>query len=182
MAVGLRGKRIYRDRSKEEALTTAAGISMAFRDAMSRFASGVTIVTTTDAAGVSWGFTASAFSSLSLEPPLILVCLDRKADCFPAFEGAEAFGVSILAESQRDIAMRFATRGADKFSAGGLEAGPAMSIPLVTDALAQLECSMHAQLDGGDHVILVGAVKTAMVNDARPMVHYSRQFGGFGAL
>jgi flavin reductase ActVB len=148
---------------------------------MSRFASGVTIVTTTDAQGTDWGFTASAFSSLSLDPPLVLVCLDRKAECFPAFSETNAFGVSILAESQRDIAMRFATRGTDKFAEGGLEPGPSTSLPLVTGALAQLECGMHAQLDGGDHVILVGAVRTAVVRDVTPMVHYSRQFGGFSA-
>jgi flavin reductase ActVB len=161
-------------------METAEGLSLAFRDAMSRFASGVTIVTTTDSSGANSGFTASAFSSLSLNPPLILVCLDRKADCFPAFAEATTFGVSILAEPQQDIAMRFATRGADKFSGGGLVPGPTTSIPLVEGALAQLECGMHAQLDGGDHIILVGAVKTATVSDAKPMVHYSRQFGGFG--
>lgn len=152
---------------------------MAFRDAMSRFASGVTIVTTRDRSDVDWGFTASAFSSLSLDPPLILVCLDRKADSFPAFAAAQSFAVSILAEGQSEIAQRFATRGADKFSPGGLVAGPATSLPLVAGALAQLECRMHAQLDGGDHIILVGAVLNAAVTDARPLVHYSRQFGGF---
>jgi flavin reductase ActVB len=127
------------------------------------------------------GIHSQCFSSLSLDPPLILVCLDRKADCFPAFAEAEAFGVSILAEPQKDIAMRFATRGTDKFASGGLVPGPTTSIPLVADALAQLECGMHAQLDGGDHVILVGAVRTATVSDANPMVHYSRQFGAFVA-
>lgn len=160
-------------------MSTTEGLSTAFREAMSRFASGVTIVTTRDDNGVDWGFTASAFSSLSLDPPLVLVCLDRRADSFPAFAASDSFAISILAEGQHEIAQRFATRGADKFSPGGLQAGTATALPLVAGALAQLECHMHARLDGGDHVILVGRVIDAAVADARPLVHYSRQFGGF---
>jgi flavin reductase ActVB len=149
-----------------------------FRAAMSRFASGVTVVTTVDSAGKPWGFTASAFSSLSLNPPLVLVCLDRGADCFEAFTDNTHMGVSILAAGQDGLAMRFATRGADKF-VGGTSPGRATKMPVVDGALAQVECETHARLDGGDHVILVGRVVSASVTDDRPMLHYNRAFGEF---
>jgi flavin reductase ActVB len=152
---------------------------MDFRNAMSRFASGVTIVTTHDPEGKPVGFTASAFSSLSLNPPLILVCLDRRAECFAAFECCQAFAVSILAFGQSEIAMRFATRGAEKFEGTPVEEGEATGQPLIGGALAQVECTVHAVLDGGDHVILVGEVVRAKSADSKPLLHYNRAFGHF---
>ena len=88
-----------------------------FRDAMARFASGVTVVTTRDSGGKAVGFTASAFSSLSLDPPLLLVCLQKDADCYAAFMEAEQFGVSILAQGQSPIALRFATKAIESGTA-----------------------------------------------------------------
>ena len=151
-----------------------------FKAAMSRFASGITIVTTREA-GQPAGFTASAFSSLSLNPPLVLVCLDKGADCFAAFEQAEMMGISILSHGQDEIAMRFATRGADKFGPGGLHDGPATGLPLVTGGLAYVECRIHSRYEGGDHVILVGEVIAASAADAEPLLHYNRTFGHFAA-
>jgi flavin reductase ActVB len=151
----------------------------AFRDAMARFASGVTIVTARNESGAPWGFTASAFSSLSLEPPLVLVCLDKRADSHPVFASADYFAVSILTEGQDGLALKFATRGADKF--GGLEVitGPATGLPLIPGALSHLECRIHDRLPGGDHTILVGEVLTASGNDQPPLLHYNRSFGRF---
>jgi flavin reductase ActVB len=151
-----------------------------FRAAMSQFASGVTVVTTHDATGKPWGFTASAFSSLSLNPPLILVCLDRGADCCDAFESASTMAVSILAAGQDSIGMRFATRGADKFS-GDTAPGRTTGLPVIDGALAHVECEIDARLDGGDHVILVGKVVTASVAEKAPLLHYNRAFGVFKA-
>lgn len=151
----------------------------AFREAMARFASGVTVVTTRDASGKPVGFTASAFASLSLRPPLVAVCLDRRADSYLVFKDATHLAISMLAKGQDDIARRFATHGADKFSGGPTVEGEATSLPLVPGAIAQLECRMHAQLDGGDHVILVGEVLRAVSFDAEPLVHYQRTYGRF---
>jgi len=153
----------------------------AFRSAMARFASGVTIVTTLDGDGDLWGFTASAFSSLSLDPPLILVCLDKRAESHTAFDHADRFAVSILAEGQSEVALRFATRGADKF--GGLDVinGPATGLPLIPGAMAHLECQMYERLPGGDHTILLGEVLHAQTEDKQPLLHYNRQFGSFQA-
>jgi flavin reductase ActVB len=146
---------------------------------MARFASGVTIVTTESPGGSRVGFTASAFSSLSLDPPLILVCLERRAECFDAFMAAPQFAVSILASGQSAVAMTFATRGADKFANLEVQPGPLSGMPLVAGALAQLECQMHERLGGGDHVILVGEVISANVADSPPLLHYNRSFGAF---
>ena len=150
-----------------------------FRQAMSRFATGVTIVTTNDRDGRPVGFTASAFSSLSLNPPLVLVCLDRRAECFEAFQATELMAVNILAIGQDDIALRFATRGADKFGATPTTAGTATGLPLIDGALAQVECRMRERVEGGDHVILVGEVVRAASNDSDPLLHYNRNFGRF---
>jgi flavin reductase ActVB len=127
------------------------------------------------------GFTASAFSSLSLEPPLILVCLDRRAECFDAFNVAPSFAVSILSGAQSGIATTFATRGADKFAGLAIEAASHSGLPLVAGALAHLDCRMHERLEGGDHVILLGEVLSANVAPEEPLLHYNRTFGEFVA-
>ncbi|GBD22916.1 p-hydroxyphenylacetate 3-hydroxylase, reductase component [bacterium HR29] len=152
----------------------------AFREAMARFASGVTVVTARSARdGRLAGFTASAFSSLSLDPPLVLVCLDRRADSYRVFSEAEAMAVSVLAHGQHDLALHFASKGIDKFSGRALERGEATGLPLIPGALAHIECAMHDRLEGGDHVILVGRVLRAAVGEGEPLVHYNRAFGRF---
>jgi flavin reductase ActVB len=147
-----------------------------FRQAMSQFPSGVTIVTTPNGSDCA-GFTASAFSSLSLNPPLVLVCLQKDADCYEAFAKSDAMGISILAVGQTEIAMRFATRGADKFGPGGLFDGELTRAPLVHGATVHLECEIVERPDGGDHTILVGKVLRAKTADVEPMIHYNRKFG-----
>ncbi len=151
----------------------------AFREAMARFASGVTVVTARDPEHGLVGFTASAFASLSLTPPLVAVCLDRRNDSFPAFRDATHIAISMLAKDQADVARRFATRGADKFGGGPTIEGEVTRLPLVPGAIAQLECRMHSQLDGGDHLILVGEVLRAVSFDAEPLVHFRRKYGEF---
>lgn len=150
-----------------------------FRNAMARFASGVTVVTARDATGRPFGFTASAFSSLSLDPPLVLVCLERRAESFPAFNTATAFAVSILAAGQSELALKFATRGADKFAGSPVADGPATGLPLVQGTIAQVECRLHERLDGGDHIILVGHVVRAALGAGEPLLHFNRAFGRF---
>jgi flavin reductase ActVB len=151
----------------------------AFRNAMSEFASGVTVVTTNSPEGAPVAFTASAFSSLSLDPPLVLVCLEKKADSHPAFEQAEQMAISILAAGQDDVAMRFATRGTDKFAGFESEPGEVTGLPLVPGALVHLECRIADRLPGGDHTILVGEVLTANTHRREPMIHHNRRFGRF---
>lgn len=148
---------------------------------MSRFASGVTVVTTIDGSGKPAGFTASAFASLSLEPPLVLVCLDKKADSYPAFRDAKTFAISFLSAGQSDVGWAFASKGPDKFSKARMGKGKATGNPVTADALVELECEMHAQPEGGDHVILIGKVLRAYTAEREPLLFYNRQFGGFTA-
>jgi flavin reductase ActVB len=162
-------------------MTEATLDQMQFRNAMARFPSGVTVVTTVDPDGKHWGFTASAFSSLSLEPPLLLVCLDKRADSHPAFHGAGHFGVSILAAHQGDVAMRFAAKGVDKFVDLETHTGDITGVPLIRDAVVHLECRTYQHLEGGDHTIIVGEVLRAANAEGEPMVHYNRNFGHFAA-
>lgn len=152
----------------------------AFRNALARFASGVTVVTTAEPGGPPVGFTASAFSSLSLDPPLVLVCLEKKAESHSAFSTADHFAISVLAEDQGDTAWRFAKRGTDKFAGFESEPGEATGLPLVPGAHVQLECRMYDRLPGGDHTILIGEVLSARSDDeSAPLVHYNRLFGRF---
>lgn len=146
---------------------------------MSRFASGVAIVTTTDPDGNWVGFTASAFCSLSLEPPLILVCQARGALSYHAFMGCDRFVVNVLGEEHEELALRFATRGADKFRGGEFRAGRT-GLPLLQSALATVACDMHARHDGGDHVIYIGAVYYCRARSGAPVLHFDRRFWGLG--
>jgi flavin reductase (DIM6/NTAB) family NADH-FMN oxidoreductase RutF len=143
--------------------------------AMARVPSPVTVVTTVDASGKRWGFTASSFCSLSLRPPLVTVCLDRTASTHTAFVTADMFLVSVLAHDQADVALRFARSGTDRFAAGDTvpcEEG----LPGLPGAAARLACARHAVLDGGDHSILVGRVERTFTGGADPLVHWDRAF------
>ncbi|HVP04117.1 MAG TPA: flavin reductase family protein [Dehalococcoidia bacterium] len=159
--------------------TDVPAAEMDFRNAMARFASGVTIVTTHNAHGEAVGFTASAFSSLSLKPPLLLVCLQKDADCYAAFMATEHFAVSILAHGQDDIARRFATKAIDKWQDTQATPGERTRIPVIDGAAAQTECLMLDRVDGGDHTILIGEVISAVSTPAEPLLHFNRQFGRF---
>lgn len=151
--------------------------SDAFRAAMTRFASGVTIATTVDAQGDWVGFTASAFCSLSLRPPLVLVCQARTATSYEAFMGCDRFLINILGQQHEELAHRFASKGADKFAGGEFRASRS-GLPLLEDALATVGCDMHARYTGGDHVIYVGEVYYCRVRDGAPMLHFDRRFWG----
>jgi flavin reductase (DIM6/NTAB) family NADH-FMN oxidoreductase RutF len=144
----------------------------AFCEALSRFASGVTVVSACGPSG-RVGFTATGFSSASLAPPLILVCVGKSASAHDGVVGAELFGVSVLSEMQVGIAEQFARRGGDRFEGVTLRPGP---VPLVEGALVHLVCGAYARHDAGDHSILVGEVLDCSVARGRPLVHFMRRF------
>jgi flavin reductase ActVB len=147
-----------------------------YRDAMARFATGVTIVTTADTDGRWWGFTASSFSPLSIDPPLILVCLAQNARCHPVFTSAPRFRVNVLGPEHEQLATRFATKGADKFA--GDEFRPADDgLPILEDALVSLRCRTTEEAEGGDHTILIAQVEQAQLRrGGAPAVHVDRNY------
>lgn len=154
---------------------TATLDPLVFRSAMARFAAGVTVVTALDERGAPHGFTASSFCSVSLDPPLVLVCLARSANSYPVFIHSGRFAVSILREQHTDVATRFATKGTDKFDSSMSAATPG-GLPAVDGALCVLECAVYDRHDAGDHVVLIGRTQWVHVDDGRPLVHFDRGF------
>lgn len=153
-----------------------------FRDVMASFASGVTVTTTRAPSGEPVGITASSFTSLSLEPPLVLVCVARNAYSSPWFENCTGFGVSILAADQQDVAGRYATAGALKFTDEDHFDGAASGVPLIAGAIAHIECVRHDVVDGGDHIIVIGRVVHSALAAGDPMVSFNRKLGRFNAV
>lgn len=127
------------------------------RRALGTFATGVTVVTTVDRDGSPRGFTANSFTSVSLDPPLVLVCLAKTASSYPVFRDAESYAVNILSESQKSVSAAFASRDADRFASVAWGRRTTGS-PVFEDVAAWLDCRMHEVLDGGDHAILVGRI------------------------
>ena len=158
-----------------------------FRDALGLFATGVVVITSTGNAGSGsgngngngcLGATISSFSSVSLDPPLILFSIGRHSKAFTAWQSVEHFAVNILGEGQSAISTRFARALTDKWD--GVEMCPGLEgVPLLSDALAWIECRSHAKYDGGDHLIIVGEVLSLTARsgiDARPLVFFGGKY------
>ncbi len=142
-----------------------------FRAVLSRFASGVTVVTSRDAEGRDYGMTVSAFSSLSLDPPLVLVCIDQSAAWHDVLPRATHFNVHILGETQEAISRRFASERADRFVDVSHTRGDNGLVKL-TGVIALLECRITARHPGGDHSIVVGEVERAHADDGEPLLYF----------
>ncbi|MBV9524161.1 MAG: flavin reductase family protein [Alphaproteobacteria bacterium] len=140
----------------------------AFRQALGAFATGVTIVATRAPGGEPRGFTANSFTSVSLDPPLILICIAKAAASFPIFSAASHFAISVLAERQEAISSLFASKAADKFARTPWREGSAGS-PIITGAAAWFDCRRHQLVDAGDHVILIGEVLAFDSTPAPPL-------------
>lgn len=152
-----------------------------FRRGLSHFASGVTVVTTRDDAGRPAGLTASAFTSVSLTPPLILVCVAQNAQSYPTLRDSKGFAINILAGGQESISNRFASSkgtSAEKFEGIGHSPGT-LGFPLIEGALAHLECSTVHAYPGGDHTIFVGQVEAVRTQDdsVEPLLYYRGRYG-----
>jgi 3-hydroxy-9,10-secoandrosta-1,3,5(10)-triene-9,17-dione monooxygenase reductase component len=146
------------------------------RDVLGHFPSGVTIVTGITPEGPA-GFTCQSFSSLSLDPPLVLLLAGRSSSSWPRIEAVGSFCVNVLSEDQGDLAVTFARSGTDKFA--GVDWRPtAAGNPILAGTTAFIDCTLYAVHDGGDHVIVVGAVTELEAEGAGPLVFHR---GGFAA-
>ena len=146
-----------------------------FRAALGRFASGVTVVTTKDAQGNLQGLTVSAFCSVSLEPPLISVCIHKETGSHQSFLDCKTFIVNILAECQQQLSNHFASRRPDKFAE--IEYGLNNDgLPFLENCLVNLECRLAHAYDAGDHTIFVGEIKKTKVADGKPLVYFHGQY------
>ena len=146
-----------------------------FRHVIGHFASGVTIVTT-ELDGRPFGTTASAVASLSLTPPMVVVCLNRSSETGQAIHRSRAFGVNILSEDQAPLAERFATKGGDRWADVARTPG-VHGQPLLDDALAQLECRVTEAVDGGTHTLFLAAVDDARALGGTPLAYFRGRFG-----
>lgn len=141
------------------------------RSAFGQFATGVTVIATLEPDGTPRGFTANSFTSLSIDPPLLLVCIGKRAASCEVFSTAPNFSVNVLAETQKDISSLFATQRPDKFDLAAWS--PAASgAPLINDALAWFDCTRDQVVDAGDHIILIGRIDSFGQNDGRPLGYF----------
>ena len=150
-----------------------------FRDALACWASGVTVVTARHA-GEPLGMTAASFSSLSLEPPLILVCVAKSAHSHEGLVHAPGFAVHVLGAGQAEMSAAFSQPGPEKFAAHPTETGP-FEVPLLPFGVARLVCDAHATLDGGDHTILIGRVVATALAGTDPLLYCNRAYGRLSA-
>lgn len=153
-----------------------------FRRVLSCFASGVTVVTTWDAEGRPTGLTASAFTSVSLDPPLVLVCVAQAAQSYPALQASGHFAVNILGAEQEAVSRRFASvvlaDPAEKFDGIAYKPG-ALGLPIIADALAAVECATVHTYAGGDHTIFVGRVEAGECQTetaTEPLLYYRGRY------
>lgn len=146
----------------------------AFRHALGSFATGVTIVTTADESAQRYGVTANSFSSVSLDPPLVLWSLSNRSSALDAFRRCSHFAVHVLRSSQIRTSNQFARPG-DKFAGIEIETG-ASGIPLLREFLARFECRSHVSYDGGDHTILIGEVERFEFTDDEPLLFVQGEY------
>ena len=156
----------------------AAAVARArrFRDVLGRFASGVTVVTTTSA-GQPVGMTCQSFSSVSLDPPLVLFVPARTSRAWPLMQRSGRFCVNFLAADQADLSNTMASRGVDKFAGVGWRPSPATGSPLLDGALGYVDCAIHAVHEGGDHYVVIGRVlDLATVEDDEPLLFFQGEY------
>jgi flavin reductase (DIM6/NTAB) family NADH-FMN oxidoreductase RutF len=148
-----------------------------FRQVLARFATGVVVVTGTTEGGPA-GLTCQSFSSLSLDPPLVLLSTARTSRTWPRIEATGRFAVNVLGDDQRELSERFAVSGGDKFDGVAWRPG-ALGNPLLDGAIAHLECDVHAVHDGGDHVIVLGRVRALEapgLEERAPLVYFGSTY------
>ncbi len=151
----------------------------ALRNAFGTFATGVTVATTRQPDGTPRGFTANSFTSVSLDPPLLLVCLAKTASSAQIFAEAPHFAVNVLAEDQKAVSGLFASRTPDKFGHCAWTPGPA-DMPLIDGALASFTCSRHHLVDAGDHLILIGRVQAFTTSEGQPLGYFRGNYFSIG--
>ncbi|OFV94438.1 MAG: hypothetical protein A3F68_10500 [Acidobacteria bacterium RIFCSPLOWO2_12_FULL_54_10] len=152
-----------------------------FRKVLGHFATGITVVTMRQSSGAPWGFTVNAFTSVSLEPPLILVCVENNTESNRVMVASEHFAVNFLSEDQQEISRRFASRQPDRFNDVNHSDGK-YGTPLLAGCLGHLECRKTATHQEGDHVIVIGEVLEAEAIGGRPLLFYQSAYQHLGVV
>lgn len=146
-----------------------------YRKTCSLFATGITVIATVDAEGRPHGMTVNSFSSVSLDPPLVLVCIDLKNAMLGHFLTTAWFSVNILNEDQQEVSRRFSSAAQKRFE--GMEWTPGESgAPLLPGSLAQMECLLTKTFEAGDHAVLIGEVRRAACREGAPLVYFGSAY------
>jgi len=149
-----------------------------FRNALGTFATGINVITTISSDGVPLGMTVNSFTSVSLDPPLILVCLDKKSAMTESFVNGKGFGVNILHESQQSVSNDFAGKSEDRFATHGYSTSEREN-PVLDGIVSFLDCQREEVYEGGDHLILVGRVMSfTYQSDADPLIYFNGAYHG----
>lgn len=150
-----------------------------FRRVMGYFATGVAVITTRDVDGKPYGLTANALCSVSLTPPLLLVCVDKRAESHPAFERSRLFAINILGVGHEDLSRRFAVSGGDKFVDVPHRAG-GTGVPILEGVLGVVECRVVGIHDAGDHTVYIGEVEHLEASEGAPLVFFRGKYHRLG--
>ena len=146
-----------------------------FRRVCAKFATGITVVTVLNAAGEPEGMTVNSFTSVSLEPPLVLFCADFRTRLLEHLDSGKRIGINVLREDQKEISTRFATPGADRFDGVEWFRGET-GVPVLKDMLATLECEICRVVEAGDHAVMVCQVHHATWSDGPPLIYFNSSY------
>jgi len=170
---------VFSTASVTESMTDHPITAEAFRRACGQWATGVSIVTTADKAGAPFGLTMNAVTSLSLDPPMFLVCVDKGSDTLAPMLESRVFCVNVLTRQQEALSNRFAKKGHDKFEGVAWSTG-ASGAPLLAETLISIDCRVRDVFEGGDHMICCGEVCDIVANDsvdAEALLYYGGRYG-----
>ena len=151
-----------------------------FRRACSRFATGIAVATTSGPGGEPHGLTVNSFTSVSLEPPIVLVCVDYRCNILQHFRAHSHFGINILAADQQALSARFAERVGDRFDGIGWRRGETSGVPLLAGSLALFECKVSQIVESGDHAVFFGEVLAVEAADGDPLLYFCGRYAGLG--
>ena len=146
-----------------------------FRRVCGKYATGITILTVLDTRGVPHGMTVNSFTSVSLSPPLILVCIDRQTSILHHFRSATRFGINVLDENQKELSTCFARSGHDRFSGTPWIPGET-GAPVLPAVLATMECEVTQMVEAGDHVVVIGAALHATWREGQPLIYFNSSY------
>ncbi|BDC50213.1 hypothetical protein F183_A25290 [Bryobacterales bacterium F-183] len=148
-----------------------------FRRACSRFATGVAVATVLDPDGRPHGLTINSFTSVSADPPLVLICLDRSCSLLTHFSSSGFYALSFLSEDQQDLSNRFAALPEGRFQGVAWKPGPQSGMPILDGSIGYMECSTHQTIVAGDHTLFIGQVEAANAEpEARPLLYYASSY------
>lgn len=150
-----------------------------FRRACARYATGVTVTTVEGRDGTPQGLTVNSFTSVSLDPPLVLACIDKSASAYAHFMTARGFAINVLTEDQIDLSQHFATFTGDRFEAVRWHTG-LHGAPILEGILASLECSIWKRVDAGDHTVFLGQVERVEMHAGAPLVYFAGAYRRLG--